>query len=72
MNVKEVLGRSYKGQPIPSSAVLMEKLLEEAGLVCLNGERFGAPGYLRFSYGVEESLLEKAISRFSGFISELT
>ena len=72
VNVKGLLGRSHKGIPISSSLVLMEQLLEKEGLVCLNGEKFGTPSYLRFSYGVKEKLLEQAVSRFSHFVSELT
>ena len=72
VSVKGILGRSHKGTPIPSSLVLMEQLLEKKGLACLNGEKFGTPGYLRFSYGVSQSQLEQAVSRFSQFVLELT
>ena len=67
--VQDVIGRSYKGKKILSSADLMERLLNEADLICVSGENFGLPGYLRFSYAVEPETLEKAVSRLSAFFS---
>ena len=69
--VKDVIGRSYKGKKILSSADLMERLLSEADLICVSGENFGLPGYLRFSYAVEPEVLEKAVSRLSAFFSHI-
>lgn len=72
VGVQDLIGKKYQGTPIQSSKDLMEKLLTEKHLVCLSGEEFGAPGYLRFSYGLEKETLTQAISRLSEFISELT
>ena len=72
VGVKDLIGRKYQGEPITSSLDLMEKLLEKANLLCLSGESFGAPGYLRFNYAVKPESLNKAIQRLSQFVSELT
>lgn len=72
VNVKDLLNRSYEGIPISSSLVLAEQLLDKVALACLNGEKFGSPGYLRFSYAAQKDQLEKAVSRLSQFVSKLT
>ena len=72
VNVKDIIGRKFQNEPITSSLDLMEKLLEKADLLCLSGEIFGAPGYLRFNYAVKQENLDKAVQRLSQFISELT
>ena len=72
VGVKDLLGKSYKGNKISSSRDLMEQLLVQKNLLCLSGEEFGTPGHLRFSYGLEKEDLNKANSRISEFVSELT
>ena len=72
VNVKSLIGLHCKGQKITSSLDLMEKLLENASLLCLSGEEFGAPGYLRFNYALKKETLDKAVLRLSQFVSELT
>ena len=72
VNVRPLLGRKFKGKEITSSLNLMENLMEQAGLLCLAGESFGAPGHLRFNYAVKQESLDKAVRRLSQFVSELT
>lgn len=70
-SVKDVIGRSHKEDKILSSAHLMELLLERVGLICVSGESFGAPGYLRFTYGVKKQTLDKACLRLSDFFKDV-
>ena len=70
-SVKDIIGRSHKGDPILSSAHLMELLLQRAKLICISGESFGVPGYLRFTYGVEKQVMDKACLRLSDFFKDI-
>ena len=72
VSVKDLMGRKLQKEPITSSLDLMEKLLVKADLLCLSGESFGAPGYLRFNYAVNPESLNKAARRLAQFVSELT
>ena len=72
VDVRQLTGRKFKGKKITSSLNLMETLMEQAGLLCLAGESFGAPGYLRFNYAVKPESLDKAVRRLSQFVRELT
>jgi aspartate aminotransferase len=53
------------------SKTLADRLLQEAGVACLNGEAFGAygKGYIRFSYANSMENLMEAARRIGAFIS---
>lgn len=70
-SVQDIIGRSHKGDKILSSTHLMELLLKRAELICISGENFGAPGYLRFTYGVEKQVMDKAYFRISNFFKDV-
>ena len=72
IGVKNFIGRKYKGQALNSSKDIMEWLLKDKKLVCICGEEFGMPGYLRLSYVAEEEVIKKAITRLREFFSDLT
>ena len=46
-------------------AVLAEMLIREAGVACVPGAAFGAPGYLRMSFACSRGTLEEAVSRLN-------
>ena len=71
VNVQDIIGRFHKGEKILSSFHLVEQLLQKADLICVSGESFEAPGYLRFSYGVNKSTLDKACQRLSEFFKSV-
>ena len=71
IDVRNIIGCSHKGEKILSSFHLVEQLLDKADLVCVSGESFGAPGYLRFSYGVAKETLDKACQRLSEFFKSV-
>jgi len=44
---------------------LAEMLIAEAGVACVPGAAFGAPGYLRMSFACSNETLEEAVSRLN-------
>ena len=72
VGVKNFIGKSYKGQSLNSSRDIMERLLKDKKLVCICGEEFGRPDYLRLSYVSSPSNIQKAGKRLKEFFSELT
>ena len=49
-------------------ADLVEILIKEAGVACVPGSAFGAPGYIRLSFACSMQLLEEAIKRIKEVI----
>ena len=70
-NVQALLGRSYKGQVIESSAALADYLLEQARVAVVPGEGFCAPGYIRLSYAVHEEVIRAGIDRIGNALTAL-
>jgi aspartate/methionine/tyrosine aminotransferase len=62
-SVKGLLGRTYDGRAIESSADLAEYILEQAEVAVVPGEAFGTPGYLRLSYALGDDDLVEGITR---------
>ena len=71
VGVQKFYGLSWKGGIIRSSHDFVEALLQEKAVLCVPGEAFGAVGYLRLNFTVEESCLKEAVSRIADFISSL-
>lgn len=46
---------------------LCEALLDEAGVACVPGSAFGAPGMLRISFATDDQTLQRALVRLLGF-----
>ena len=72
VGVKNFMGKKHKGKLLNSSKDIMEKLLKDKKLLCICGEEFGMPGYIRLSYVAEESAIRKAVTRLQEFFSDLT
>jgi len=64
-NVREALGRDYRGRRVDTSLDLAAYLLEEARVSVVPGEAFGAPGYLRLSYATSMELIERGLKRIA-------
>jgi aspartate/methionine/tyrosine aminotransferase len=62
-SVKGLLGRSYDGRVVDSSADLSDYILEQAEVAVVPGEAFGTPGYLRLSYALGDDDLVEGITR---------
>jgi aspartate/methionine/tyrosine aminotransferase len=55
----------------PTSEMLAEGLLEEVGVAVVPGASFGAPGFLRLSYALSDSDLERGVSMMLGMFGRL-
>ncbi|MFQ5746855.1 MAG: pyridoxal phosphate-dependent aminotransferase [Gemmatimonadota bacterium] len=53
-----------------ASAALAEGLLERAGVACVPGDAFGAPGFLRFNFAVREKELREGLERTRAYVLE--
>ncbi|MFC6154075.1 pyridoxal phosphate-dependent aminotransferase [Nocardioides yefusunii] len=62
-SVKGMLGKTYDGKLIETSAELAEYILEKAEVAVVPGEAFGSPGYLRLSYALGDADLVEGITR---------
>lgn len=71
-DVGELIGRSYKGQPITGSVKLSEILLDDFLLAAVPGEPFGAEGFIRFSFATSPQIIEKGLDRFAKFVAALS
>ena len=65
-SVERLLGDKY-----PTSAALATGLLEEAGIAVVDGESFGAPGFLRLSYALSDADLERGVARMLSMFESL-
>jgi aspartate aminotransferase len=61
--VKGLLGRTYDGTRVETSADLAEYILEQAEVAVVPGEAFGSPGYLRLSYALGDDDIVEGITR---------
>ena len=62
-NVKKLLGKTYGGILINTSAELAAYLLDTAQIATVPGEPFGAPGYLRLSYATSLANIKTGLDR---------
>lgn len=60
---------AIEAQGFATDAELTELLINEAGVVCVPGTAFGAPGYLRISFASSMAALEEAIHRIKRVLS---
>ena len=72
VGVKKLYGRSCKGKPLQSSADFVEALLREQKVLCVPGEEFGCPGYVRMHFAVNKEVLDAVCLRLKNFISSLS
>ena len=62
-SVKGLLGKTYGGRLIETSADLAEYILEQAEVAVVPGEAFGSPGYLRLSYALGDDDIVEGVGR---------
>ena len=62
-SVKGLLGKTYDGKVLETSAELAEYILDKAEVAVVPGEAFGSPGYLRLSYALGDDDLVEGITR---------
>ena len=66
------IGKSFNGKIIKDSFDLCEIFLNEAYVATIPGDGFGAPGYVRFSYAIDEKTIEEGIDRVKKIIQQIT
>ncbi len=69
-SVKDVVGRTLRGQTIESSAHLASVILDEVEVAVVPGEAFGTPGYLRLSYATSDADITEGVGRMAALVSE--
>lgn len=65
-NMSNLLGDRYK-----TSDDLAQGILERAEVATVAGESFGAPGFIRFSYALSDTDIEKGLSRIASMFGSL-
>ena len=71
LDVREYLGKKFKGEVIDSTAKLCEFLLFEEKLALVPGSAFGIEGYVRISYAASMSEIEKGVERLVSGLKKL-
>lgn len=61
-----VLGRNIAGRTPRTTLELAELLLDEVKVAVVPGEAFGAPGYARLSFAVDDQAIAEGIGRLAG------
>jgi len=69
-NVQGLLGRSLSGRVSESSADLAAYLLEAVKVAVVPGEAFGAPGFVRLSYALNDADLAEGLERVAQFVAK--
>jgi aspartate aminotransferase len=71
-DVRGLLQRSYKGQPVGTSARLSEILLDDFRVAVMPGAPFGAEGFLRLSFATSREVIQKGLARLKDFTATLS
>ena len=70
-DISELIGKSSPRGRIDSDVSLCDYLLDEAGVACVPGTGFGAPGYLRFSYAASPDLIAQGMDRVEAALGRI-
>ena len=65
------IGKSYQGAQVIDSFDLANLFLNEAKVVTVPGDGFGAPGHIRFSYPMARDVIREGINRVRKILEEL-
>ena len=68
-SMQGIMGRSFEGSVITTTLELAALALEHAGVAFVPGEAFGAPGYGRFSYSLNDEDLATGLTRLGEFLA---
>jgi len=63
--------KTLSGQLIKTSSDLSLYILDQTGVVTVDGDSFGAPGYIRLSYATSNEIISKAISLIKDALKKL-
>ena len=67
-NFEYYIGKKYKNNTIKDSFDLCEIFLNEAHVATIPGDGFGAPGYVRFSYAIDDKTIKDGLERIEKII----
>ena len=65
------IGKSFRGKIIKDSFDLADIFLNEAKVVTVPGDGFGAPGHIRLSYPVGKEIISEGINRVKKVLEQL-
>ena len=65
------IGKSFRGKTIKDSFDLADIFLNEAKVVTVPGDGFGAPGHIRLSYPVGKKIISEGINRVKKVLEQL-
>jgi len=68
-SMHRLLGREFGGMRAETTLELAEIAIEHAGVAFVPGEAFGAPGYARFSYSLNDDDLVIGLERLAAFLA---
>ena len=71
LNLKQILGRSYKGQKIDGSTKFAELLLNEKRVAVVPALALGDDNFVRLSYATSRSNIVEGCKRIACFVSEM-
>ena len=71
LNLKQIIGRSYKGQKIDGSTKFAELLLNEKRVAVVPALAFGDDNFVRLSYATSRSNIVEGCKRIACFVSEM-
>lgn len=70
-NFESYIGKAFCGNPIKDSFDLADLFLNEAKVVTVPGDGFGAPGHIRFSYPIGSEIIREGINRVKKVLEEI-
>ena len=70
-SLKQIIGRSHKGQAITGSTRFAELLLDEKRVAVVPALAFGDDNYIRLSYATSRQNIVEGMARIKEFVSEL-
>ena len=72
VGVQKLYNSKWSKGTITSSVDFVEALFQEKSVLCVPGEEFNYPGYVRIHFAVDERILTSACDRIKSFISSLS
>jgi len=71
VNIKELIGKTFRASVISDSLSFSEMLLNHVNVAVVPGIVFGAEGYVRLSYATSRDKIGSGLDRIADFISQI-
>lgn len=72
LDIRNFIGKRYKGQPITSSLDFADKLLSDYLVAVVPGSGFGLEGFVRLSYAIGQEAIGQGFDRIQEFLASLS